>query len=220
LNAAARSEQPQDSASRTCEKLLDAAENLFTERGFAATSIRDITVAAGCNIAAVNYHFRSKEALYREVFRRRLTELRELRILGIERAVQAAGRKATLEHVIRSFAEAFLEPFVDADRGARLMRMWSWELIDPHLPPGTFIDEMMEPVRKAFIAALAVTCPDIGDDAARHCVASIIGQLVHAVQLRRFDGSARSERKERAAHAELVNHVVRFSAAGVRASRR
>jgi len=220
LNAAARTEQLQDSASRTCARLLDAAEGLFAEKGFAATSIREITVAAGCNIAAVNYHFRSKEALYHEVFRRRLAELRERRIGSIELALSAAGRKATLEHVLRSFAEAFLEPFVDRASGARLLRIWSWELIDPHLPDGTFVDEMLEPVRRAFIKALAVTCPDIDDDAARRCVASLMGQLVHAVQLRRFDVGTRSEKKERAERAQLVEHVVRFSAAGIRACRR
>ena len=56
----------------TKERILDAAERLFAERGFAATSLRSITAAAGVNLAAVNYHFRSKEALLEAVFTRRL----------------------------------------------------------------------------------------------------------------------------------------------------
>ena len=135
MNQVARREPPPDPASLAGERLLDAAERLFAEKGFAATSIRDITVAARCNVAAVNYHFGGKDALYLETFRRRLTALRKLRIGSIERALRTAGRKATVELVIRSFAEAFLEPFVDAASGTRLMKMWSWELVDPHLPP-------------------------------------------------------------------------------------
>jgi AcrR family transcriptional regulator len=56
----------------TREQLLDAAERLFARRGFDATSVREITGAAACNLAAVNYHFGGKRALYREAFRRRL----------------------------------------------------------------------------------------------------------------------------------------------------
>jgi len=48
----------------TRERLLDAAEKLFCQKGFEGTSIRDITAEAGCNIAAVNYHFGGKEKLY------------------------------------------------------------------------------------------------------------------------------------------------------------
>lgn len=66
------------------ERLLDAAERLFAEQGVAATSVRDITGAAGANVAAINYYFGSREALYQEVVGRRLTPLNEerLRLLG------------------------------------------------------------------------------------------------------------------------------------------
>lgn len=56
------------------ERLLDAAEKLFCQRGFEGTSVREITAEAGCNVAAVNYYFGSKEKLYEEMFHRRLSE--------------------------------------------------------------------------------------------------------------------------------------------------
>lgn len=55
--------------SETVERILDAAEQLFAERGFAETSLRLITSKAGVNLAAVNYHFGSKKALIQAVFR-------------------------------------------------------------------------------------------------------------------------------------------------------
>jgi hypothetical protein len=58
--------------SDTRERILDVAERLFMENGYEATSMRTITSAAEVNLAAVNYHFGSKEALLCEVFRRRL----------------------------------------------------------------------------------------------------------------------------------------------------
>lgn len=61
----------------TVTSLLDAAEELFSERGFAETSLRNITTRAGVNLAAVNYHFGSKKALIQAVFARFLTPLCE-----------------------------------------------------------------------------------------------------------------------------------------------
>lgn len=61
----------------TVERILDAAEVLFAERGFAETSLRTITSTAGVNLAAVNYHFGSKKALIQAVFERFLNPLVE-----------------------------------------------------------------------------------------------------------------------------------------------
>ena len=57
----------------TVERILDAAEDLFSEKGFAETSLRNITTKAGVNLAAVNYHFGSKKSLIQAVFARYLT---------------------------------------------------------------------------------------------------------------------------------------------------
>jgi len=69
----------------TRERILDAAESLFVEHGFEATSMRMITGRAGVNLAAINYHFGSKEALIQDVFRRRLTWLNQERLRALER---------------------------------------------------------------------------------------------------------------------------------------
>src|SRR5688572_26196161 len=61
-------------------RLLDAAERLFAAKGFEATSLRDVTAKAKANLAAVNYHFGSKEALVRAVFERRLGEVNRRRL--------------------------------------------------------------------------------------------------------------------------------------------
>jgi AcrR family transcriptional regulator len=61
----------------TAKAILNAAEELFSERGFAETSLRNITTKAGVNLAAVNYHFGSKKALIQAVFARFLTPFSE-----------------------------------------------------------------------------------------------------------------------------------------------
>mgnify|MGYP002144297989 CR=1 FL=1 len=65
----------------TRERILDAAEHLFMTHGYDGTSMRQITGEAAVNLAAVNYHFGSKESLMQEVFRRRLDGLNEERMV-------------------------------------------------------------------------------------------------------------------------------------------
>lgn len=83
----------------TRRRLLEAAERLFAERGFRATSVRAVTTRAGANLAAVNYHFGSKDAMIRELFRRRLEPLNARRL----RLLEAAGPSPRLEAVMRCF---------------------------------------------------------------------------------------------------------------------
>ena len=81
----------QKANSDTRERILDVAERLFMETGYEATSMRAITGVAEVNLAAVNYHFGSKEALLREVFRRRLTWLNHARLQALDRLEQQSG---------------------------------------------------------------------------------------------------------------------------------
>ena len=98
----------------TKERILDVAERLFADHDFPATTLRDITTEAGVNLAAVNYHFRSKEALLSAVLHRRLGPVNARRRELLEQARQNAhGGKLVLEDVVR----AFIQPVYEA-RGA------------------------------------------------------------------------------------------------------
>src|SRR5512135_2921410 len=75
----------------TKERILDTAETLFMEQGFEGTSLRAITAAAGVNLAAVNYHFGSKEDLFQAVLTRRLDPMNQQRVDLLARYEQEAG---------------------------------------------------------------------------------------------------------------------------------
>ena len=74
----------------TKDRILGAAEELFAQHGFAGTSLRQVTSRADVNIAAVNYHFGSKENLVNEVFRRRMDDMTAARLSLLEKAVVVA----------------------------------------------------------------------------------------------------------------------------------
>ncbi len=104
----------------TKQRLLDAAEHLFAQEGFKGTSLRDITGRAGVNLAAVNYHFGSKEALLRAVMERRLIPLNQVRIERITKVRDSArqkGRRPPVKELLRAFIEPTLQ-FKESSPGA------------------------------------------------------------------------------------------------------
>jgi AcrR family transcriptional regulator len=90
----------------TKERILDAAEALYAEFGFAETSMRALTARAGVNLAAVHYHFGSKEGLFRALVERRFSPINEERLARLD-SLEAQG-DPTLEQIL----EALVAPIV------------------------------------------------------------------------------------------------------------
>ncbi|MEZ0275298.1 MAG: TetR/AcrR family transcriptional regulator, partial [Roseimicrobium sp.] len=84
-----RSKSGEAGVQTTKRAILDAAEDLFAERGIDATSVRDITQTAGVNLGAIHYHFGSKNELIVEVFSRGLTPLNQMRMNLLAQVEQA-----------------------------------------------------------------------------------------------------------------------------------
>jgi len=90
-------------------RLVEAAEKLFAERGFDVVSVRDITQAAGGNVAAVNYHFGSRDGLVEVVMTRYISPVNEERLMRLEAAERKwAGNAVPVEEVV----DAFVRPLI------------------------------------------------------------------------------------------------------------
>jgi AcrR family transcriptional regulator len=202
----------------TRERLIEVAERLFAERGFGATSVRHITAEAGCNLAAVNYHFGGKDQLYEEVFRRRLEATRAQRVASIRKTVAEAGGSPSLEALLRSFAMAFLEPFMTTSEGRQWHRLMRRELHEPHLPQGMFVGGVITPVYEELAAALVRVCAGLALERARYCTYSVVGQLIQFLRVERYAEEPGFERASGVSLPELIEHVVLFSTAGIRAA--
>lgn len=105
----------------TKEKILDAAEALFAAKGFRGTTMRAITNKADVNLAAVNYHFGSKQSLLEEVIKRRIIPLNRIRREKLEEVRDVArnkGRTPDIKDVMHAFIEPTLK-FKDSSPGAK-----------------------------------------------------------------------------------------------------
>lgn len=198
------------------DRLIEAAEDLFCRRGFNDTSVRDIAAAADCNVASVNYYFHSKESLYLEIWRRRLDQMRESRLASIDK-VMSAGGQPELEDLLRSYAVAFLEPLIKGGGECRFISLMAREMIDPHLPRDMFTAQMATPVMAALSKALREICPWLDEGDAQIAIILLVGQLIQGVCVKEmFDQSGLAEAPQ-VSVPELVEHIVRFSAGGIRA---
>jgi AcrR family transcriptional regulator len=110
----------------TRERIMKAAERLFAERGYDATSIRAIVAKARVNQAAINYHFDGKDGLYREVLRAAFRALTELQLDHADE-MKAMSREAALAEFIRRQ----LRPLLGRDEYSRHMRILNWETVRP-----------------------------------------------------------------------------------------
>jgi len=147
----------------TCVRILDAAELLFTEQGFEATTLRQITGAAGVNLAAVNYHFGSKEALVREVFRRRLTWLNQHRLKELDRLeAEAGGAPLKPSRILEVFFGVALKMAADNEGGGRtFMRLLGHTYTKPSEFVRGFLAEEYAAVVARFKAALIKALPGV-----------------------------------------------------------
>lgn len=150
----------------TRTRILDAAEELFMLHGFEATSMRQLTAKAGVNLAAVNYHFGSKDALIEAVFRRRLDVMNAARIAELDRLEkEAAGRPLATEAIIRAFIGAGLRMIEDARGGGRnFIRLLGRTYTDPQKQIRSLIGQLYAPAMERFKGAFERALPQMPRD--------------------------------------------------------
>ena len=105
----------------TKDRILHAAEELFALQGFATTSLRQVTSRADVNIAAVNYHFGSKENLVNELFRRRRAAMSKQRLAALHQATETA--PIQLDAILAAFVEPALAMAQDRHGGGAFIRV-------------------------------------------------------------------------------------------------
>lgn len=147
----------------TRERILDVAERLFMAHGYDGTSMRQITGEAGVNLAAVNYHFGSKESLIQEVFRRRLDWLNEERMRVLDRLeAEAGGQPVKPSLIVDAFFGTLLRLAEDDARGGMtFLRLLGRTLTEPSEFIRAFLAHEYKVVMDRFKEALFRALPDV-----------------------------------------------------------
>lgn len=150
-------------ASSTRDRILSTAESLFMRHGFDGASMRQITAEAQVNLAAVNYHFGSKEALIQEVFKRRLHHLNQARLDALTALEREAGDQPVKpSRILDAFFGTLLRMAKDEPvSGPTFLRLLGRTLTDPSDFIRAFLSSEYQHVIERYKAALFKALPDV-----------------------------------------------------------
>ena len=145
----------------TSERILVAAESLFAEKGIRGTSLKEITELAGVNISAVNYYFRSKDALVEAVYGRCFGRLNQDRLRLLDEAEAAAG---TGELTVEAILHALFEPMVRTWHENRNFILLVGRLQgEPDHDLNSFVEKLYSPLVQRFLMASKRALPHAGE---------------------------------------------------------
>ncbi|MFH0781142.1 MAG: CerR family C-terminal domain-containing protein [Pseudomonadota bacterium] len=162
----------------TKERILEAAGNIFGEKGFKDATIRTIALAADVNIAAINYHFRDKEGLYGAV-------LEEVFLQGFTRfpATMDLAPEADPQQRLRAFIRAMFYRLLSKEGWGGIVgrgRLIARELLDPSPAFEAVLDRYIKPHRDLLLDIITkIIGTGCGPEKLMPCVISIIGQCIY-----------------------------------------
>jgi AcrR family transcriptional regulator len=191
----------------TKSRILDSAEKLFGMNGFDATSLRDITTAADVNLAAINYHFQSKDSLIDAIVARRIQPVNKKRFELLE----AAGPHPTVEQILTAFMAPVMQVKVDA-----VVPLIGRILSNPELFVERVFHKHLAPVSQRFIEALSKALPDLPPSELLWRLHFSVGVLTHTMLWGRIFPKITNGVCDISDREALVERAVRFVAAGFR----
>jgi len=195
----------------TKDRILGAAEELFAQHGFAGTSLRQVTSHADVNIAAVNYHFGSKENLVNEVFRRRMDEMTAARLNQLEQVRRDA--PGDLGAVLAAFVEPALAMAQDRQSGGAFVRVIARAYAEKNDNLRKFLSDHYGHVLREFGKAIAACVPGLSKEELYWRLDFLAGALTYAMAdfglIKRPHGVSEADHRAHAAR-----ELIRFAEAG------
>ena len=202
----------------TKDRLVAAASTLFAERGFHGTTVRDIAERAGANVAAGNYHYGSKKALYLEVLRAQFVEVRALlaaRGASPQPAELTRLARPALVRILRTRVKVMLDMLIGPPPGLHGTLMQR-EMVDPSEAMPVIVGEFIRPMFEEMYGIVAHLGPELDRRSVERCVHSIIGQgLFYQFTRPALLEMLAIEDYPRSLAAELTDHITDFSLGGL-----
>lgn len=200
----------------TRSRILDVAEELFSEQGFDRISIRDITKQARVNLAAIHYHFGSKEELIAAIFERRVVPVNNARIAALDAVEQSAKKNPRLEDILEAFIRPTVQCSFATPKGEKAFsKLFGRCLSEPSPEIETLLQRQFEPLVERLNAALMKALPRLSRSDIFWCLKFTFGALHHWLLtkdrfvpkwLENVDGE------------EQIQKLISFAAAGFRAA--
>lgn len=198
----------------TRDALLDAAEQLFSSRGYAAVGIREIAETAHANLAAIKYYFGSKSELYLATVRRTMSrgEAEAIWDLLRDKPADASSAAAVLVRFIHTFLSRLLSP----GEGKSCCNLMVREATEPSEAIDAVVRDFIRPHRDMLMQVISVLRPEMSADKLAMSAQSVLAQVLHYRVFRgfveRLDAAAMTDPSYAR---EKADHIARFSLAAL-----
>jgi AcrR family transcriptional regulator len=163
----------------TKDHLLDSAEYLFGEYGYAATSLRQIIARAQANLASVHYHFGSKQELLEQIIQRKVGPINEQRLKLLD---QFESEAAPLPVAVEKIVEAVILPAMMIDKDRQFLKFMGRMHSDGLMPE--IVRRLFKPLISRFLAAARRACPEITMEDLVWKIHFMIGAMAHTLLIR------------------------------------
>jgi AcrR family transcriptional regulator len=208
------------SSAETRQRIVETAEKLFALRGIEAVSVRDITQAAGVNLAAINYHFGTKYGLAAEVFKQCIAPLNVQRLALLDKVEARAGDKppkleAVLEAMIRPAVE---RGFDDEQDSETFLRLTGRCLSEPNTEVEQIVRAHFEKIIRRFDAAFLRALPGLDPEELFWRIKFMFGALHYSLLTCGKQKNLPIKLRKTLDAEGLIQRLVIFTAAGLRAS--
>jgi AcrR family transcriptional regulator len=201
--------------SETREQLVAAAERLFAERGFAGVSVRMIAAEAGVNWSLVGYHFRGKDGLLAEVYRRHCTTLNAERLRLLADARRTGVR---LESVIDAFVRPALAEIQSGDPQNQYSRLRAMLAAEDAPLFTQLVTDNFDQSSRTFVAALRECLPDLPADQVLWRFHFMLGTIYYSASSPQRIKAFSRGRCDPGQVEATVRHLVPFLAAAFRSA--
>ena len=160
----------------TKQKILNTAQRLIGDQGYSGTSLRHIIAEAGVNLAAVHYHFGSKEELLDELVARKAGPVNEERMRRLDRLSEPGNPPPNVTHVL----EAFFQPMAEAaDRDPAFVRLMGRVIAEGLM--AEIVQKHFQTVSRKFLTALRQAVPHISEDEFLWRAHFMLGAMAHTM---------------------------------------
>jgi AcrR family transcriptional regulator len=160
----------------TKQRILDAAEKLFGENGYAATSLRQIISEAKVNLAAIHYHFGSKQVLLDQVIIRKAGPMNERRLKLLDQFEAESAPEAT---PVEKIIEAFILPAILIDKSPEFVKLMGRVYSEGLMPE--IAQRNFQPMIARFLSALHRALPDVSEKELIWKAHFALGAMAHAL---------------------------------------
>lgn len=196
----------------TRERLLQAAGEIFASKGFRAATVREISLRAGVNVAAVNYHFGDKKSLYSAVLS-----------YGLKSAIEKyppdldLRKRASPKTRLHAFIRSFLFRILDEGRPAWHGKLMAREIAEPTSALDQVVEEVIKPLYERLISIVRdLLGRNASDETVRVCAMSIMGQCLFYRHCRSIIARLHGQTFDRAEIERLAEQITFFSVSAIR----